>query len=444
MKVAILPVAVLLVACASTEIPTTSAHLESLSQISIEALRERTFGSLLAIEKRLGKENHETLIASYTSDNLRVYSRIDVPSSARPEQGYPVVVLVHGWAGVEAAPASNFYLDDGSIYDEMIAAYVGAGFVVFTPGWRGHGTVNAVPADGIEFMHVWDNGSYLSPVFYAIDVLNLLDSLSTFRTAELDLSNINLVAHSQGGDVALIALAIAGEGSGVANRISAASIWSGCFPSRFTQLEIYEPMQKSAQAFLSGDGTWNGTSVGADGTVNNSFVFGYPSDWIGTTNVADWTWQRDMFSMPTVADALSSKLAQMYGSINRYVADIDDAKYELRAAPDGNVLIIHDDRVRAAMAMIDAFYMEQYLTEELVLHHSDRDFYSFPGWNAELCHRVNVAGGTCHDFEYIGNTHSLGVSEFRWFSSAEAKPGFSQAIQRDIAQFATTQTRKDQ
>jgi hypothetical protein len=79
--------------------------------------------------------------------------------------------------------------------------------------------------------------------------------------------------------------------------------------------------------------------------------------------------------------------------------------------------------------------MQEYLSEPISLQHSDRDFYSFPEWNADLCARVNLAGGTCYDFEYPENTHSLGVSEHRWFSSADAVAGFSTAIQRDIALF---------
>jgi pimeloyl-ACP methyl ester carboxylesterase len=414
----------------------TSPGIESLDDLSINTLRQRSFGSSINIELQPASGGHDTFIASYTSDGLRVYSRIDVPASPVPEGGFPVVLFVHGWAGIEAARASNFYLDDDSNYQAMIASYVEAGFVVFTPGWRGHGTVNGVPADGIEFMQAWDNGSYLSPVFYAIDVLNLLDSLATFDKAALNLGNVNMVAHSQGGDVALLALAIAGEGSGVATGISSASIWSGCFPSRFTQLETYEAMQKSPEAFLAGDGSWNGTPVAASGATNPNFVFAYPADWIGTPHVKEWTWQRDTFSIPTVADALEKKLGEMYDAINRFVADIDDADYELRRPPNDKVEIVHDDRVRNAMSKIDAFYMEEYLTEPLALQHSDRDFYSFPEWNADLCARVNRAGGTCHDFEYVGNTHSLRISENQWFSGTDSVPGFETAILRDIALFS--------
>lgn len=418
-------------ACGTTVI---SPHIDSLESLSINALRDRAYGgSTLNIEKTLAEEPHVTHIASYRSDGLRVYSRIDVPSTAMPETGYPVIVFVHGWMGIDAAPNSQFYFNDGSNYDAMIDAYVAAGFVVMTPGWRGHGTVDGVPADGIEYMRAWDNSSYLSPVFYAIDVLNLLDSLSSFAAA--DLGNINMVSHSQGGDVALIALAIAGEGSQVTNQWSSASFWAGCFPTRATQFVTYAAMEKTPQSFLSGDGSWNGTAVGSNGEVNHDFVFGYPPDWIGTPQPRDWTWQKDSWATATVADVLALRGEQMYTALNTQVRDIDDASYDIQVAAGVRTTIIHDPRVAAALSRIDAFDMQEYLSEPISLQHSDRDFYSFPEWNADLCARVNLAGGTCYDFEYPENTHSLGVSEHRWFSSADAVAGFSTAIQRDIALF---------
>jgi pimeloyl-ACP methyl ester carboxylesterase len=422
-------------ACTSSPEPAPSVNIGSLEQLAIATLRDRSYGSSLQIEKIIATDPHMTAIASYDSDGLRLYTRIDIPSSAPPLEGYPVVVFVHGWMGIEAAPSMTFYVDDDSNYDRMIDVYVDADFAVLTPGWRGHGTVDGVPADGIEFMQAWDNSSYLSPVFYAIDILNLLDSLDTLQEAEFDLENINMVSHSQGGDVALIALAIAGEGSGVKNEWSAASFWSGCFPSRDTQFHTYSPMEKTPEAFLSGDGSWNGTAVGADGQVNPNFVFGYPPDWIGTPNPDEWTWQKDVWSTRTVAELMQVRLQTMYDAINSQVADISDATYELRAGPDGSTAIVHDPRIAAALSRVDAFNMAEFLTEPVTLQYSDRDFYSFPEWNIALCERINSAGGECHDFEYAENTHSLGVSEHRWFSSEAAVPGFETAIQRDIELF---------
>jgi hypothetical protein len=422
-------------ACTSSPEPASAVNIGSLDQLAIATLRDRGYGSSLQIEKRVSADPHMTAIASYDSDGLRLYTRVDIPPSAPPLEGYPVVVLVHGWMGIEAAPSMNFYVDDDSNYDRMIDAYVDAGFAVLTPGWRGHGTVDGVPADGIEFMQAWDNSSYLSPVFYAIDVLNLLDSLDTLKEAELDLESINMVSHSQGGDVALIALAIAGEDSGVKNEWAAASFWAGCFPSRETQFRTYSPMEKTAEAFLSGDGSWNGTAVSANGEVNRNFVFGYPPDWIGTPHPNSWTWQNDVWSTASVEQLLELRLQTMYNAINSQVAEISNAKFEVRSEPDGRFAIIHDQRISDALSRVDAFDMEEFLTERIALQHSDRDFYSFPEWNADLCKRVNAAGGECHDFEYTENTHSLGVSEHSWFSSENAVAGFQLATQRDIALF---------
>lgn len=426
----------LLAACSEPPRPALDEPcVASLAELSTASLRSRTYGSTVEIIEPRDNKASDSYLAAYESDNLRVYTRIDIPLSAPPDPGYPVVVFVHGWVGVEAAPELDFYYGDDNNYGQMIDAYTMAGFVVFTPGWRGHGTVKGVPADGIEFMHAWDNGSYLSPVFYAIDVLNLIDGLESFSTARVDLDRINLSSHSQGGDVALIALAVAGEGSKVINAVHAASIWSGTFPSRFTQLETYWPMQKSPEAFMSGDGTWTGTATGKNGAVNERFVFGYPSDWIETIDREEWTWQNDTWSEPGVVDAIRFKLDQMYAAINAYVNDIDAAGYQLAVGDSGFYSILHDARVADTLQLIGGFDAKEYLSEPLALQHSDRDFYSFPEWNADLCRRVNAAGGTCHDFEYPENTHSLRVSDHRWFSSEQAVPGFSYAIQRDIALF---------
>ena len=432
-----------LAACSgSNSNQSTGPHIDSLAVLSIESLRSRKYGSTITLVEPRSNEASHSYIAAYNSDGLRVYARVDIPLIAPPAEGYPVVIFVHGWAGVDAAPELNFYYDKEGNYGEIIDAFVEAGFAVFTPGFRGHGTVKGVPAEGIDFMHAWDNGSYLSPVFYAIDVLNLIDGLESYADAKLDLDRINTVSHSQGGDAALIALAVAGEGSNVKNEIQAASIWSGAFPARFTQLKTYWPMQRSPEAFMSGDGTWNGTAVSASGVVNERFVFGYPSDWIETVNQDEWTWQQETWSEASVVNTIREKLDQMYTAVNTFVDDIDNADYQLAVGDSGAFAILHDARIQDAMNSIGGFHAEQFLTEPLALQHSDRDFYSLPEWNADLCARVNAAGGDCYDFEYFENTHSLRVSDNRWFSSAEASPGFSYAIQRDIALFRGSDPRE--
>ena len=434
-KAKILSILCLIIGCDPVAQPTPTPYIASLKTLSAQSLRGRTYGSEIAVEQTTTSKPVNSYLASYKSDGLRLYTRIDVPDAPQPQNGFPVVIFVHGWTGIERAPTYDLYFRNHDDYGEMIDAYVTAGFVVFTPGWRGHSTVGDVPADGIEFMQAFDNGSYLSPVFYAIDILNLIDGLQSFEEAELDLTSINLSSHSQGGDVALIVLTVAGEDSALENEINAASIWAGTFASRFTQVHTYQPMEKSPEAFMSGDGTWTGTAIGRDGSENSNFVFGYPSDWIETMDTSAWTWQKDNWSTPTVAQSVADKFGEMYGAINKYVGDINDAAFEMQLLDNGSFNVLHDPRVESAMAEIGGFDFEEYLMEPLLLQHSDRDFYTLSTWNADLCARINSSGGTCFDYEYAENTHALRVSSRQWFSSKDAVAGFHTALQRDIALF---------
>ena len=438
-------------------------QIDSLADLSIEALRARPYGSSIHLESRLdtglnaaayrqqfsadGSPSYHSYMASYDSDGLRVYTRVDIPASAPPANGYPVMVFAHGWEGIEAAPGFDFGYKAESLYSRYIDAFVDSGFLVLTPGFRGHGTVDGVAAEGIEFLRTWDNGSYISPVFYAIDVLNLIDGIQTldtvnwdewgYRERETPRANTNIIhinGHSQGGDAALIALAVSGEGSALNNSASSGSIWSGCFGARFDQVHIYGPMASTLQAFMSGDGTWTDSAIGLYGSVNPSFVFAWPPDWIGTldTKSPAWTWQADNWKLKTVADSLEAKFTQMYEAVNQNVAEINDATFELTRNDDGYIEIRHDPRITTAMADIGAYNAEQYLLEPLLLHHSDQDYYSIPAWNTDLSKKVNAIGGYALDLTYPGNTHSLLVSKHEWFSPRGTTEGFLGMLRRDL------------
>ncbi len=432
--------------CSSTHLHALgNARINSLDELSIDSLRSRDYDSTIHIEEAVPTTGFKSYLASYRSDGLQVYTRIDVPETPEPDAGFPVVIFIHGWRGIDDAPSLDFYYDPESYYYKTIEGYRKAGFIVFTPGLRGHGTVNGKPAEGIEYMAAWDNGSYLSPVFYAIDVLNLLEGLDSLRVANIDTQRINLSGHSQGGDTALFVLAATGEGSRVRQQVNAASIWSGTFPPRFTQLQSYAPMQQTPQAFMSGDDTWTGRATAPDGSVNPHFIFGYPPDWIETVNVDEWTWQNESWAVSSVGEVLRSKLDQMYDAINQGVDDIDNATYILSVNESSKATIRHDPRVKLAMSNIDVFGKAQYLTEPLALQYSDQDFYSFPLWNEQLCEQMSKAGNPCYEFEYAQNTHSLDVSKHRWFSGEHVQAGWPLALRRDIALFSginpTTVTR---
>ncbi len=441
--------------------------LDSLDSISITTLRQRSYSSYPKLIKQLGSPKtpndytrhysqdgsppYSTFVASYHSDGLLNYARVDIPATVMPVEGFPVVLFAHGWVGKENAPDYGFGYDTQSFTGKIVDAYVDAGFVVVTPGHRGHGTIDNQPAAGIEFMQRWDNSSYLMPSFYAIDLLNLLEGLDHLnnndwvqwghaapKTPKLNLSAINLSAHSQGGDVALTALAISGEGSSINNTIKSASIWSGNIPDRFTQAETFGPMASSLQAFMSGDGKWTGSAVGQDGSINPNFIFAWPADWIGTldTQSKDWSWQQETWNIPTVEAAVRKQYNTMYATLNHFVRDIENANFNLSVDPQGKIQIKHPMKIAQQMRAIGGFFATEFLTEPLSLHFSDRDYYSFPVWNTNLTKRINLKGGEATAFIYPGNTHSLKLSKHRWFSPIGTHEGFSSALKRDLLLFS--------
>ena len=438
----------------------TSGQQVSLKELTVPKLRGRHFSSRLEPVLRLGSEKGESdyskiysqdgsapynsYLASYRSDGLRLYTRVDVPASTPPKGGYPVLIFTHGYVGIEEAPTFHFSYTDKSMYAELIDAYVDAGFVVLTPGYRGHGVANGVYAEGIEYMKKWDNGSYVSPVFYAVDVLNLLDGVQSLENIEwpdgqeqiaINPEKISLAGHSQGGDVALIVLAVAGEGSNVKNQIHSASIWSGTFVGRMTQANTYYPMQSTSEAFMSGDGTWTGTAVGKDGSINSNFIFGYPADWIETPDTSIWTWQNKIWSHTSVENALSEKYGEMYNALSSYTTDVDRPRFRVATSSRGKTIVSHDPMVLNLMNSLGAFHHADYLTEPLNLHVPDQDFYSLPEWNNNLCQRINVRADSCKVYVYPQNNHGLRFSKHSWFSGPDAQEGYRPMIDRDLRHF---------
>ncbi|MCF7940836.1 MAG: alpha/beta hydrolase [Spirochaetia bacterium] len=442
-------------------------QLESLDDVSIDALRSRAYGSRFKIVDVLGVEGGEneyqsfymqdgtpsygTYMVAYDSDGNRVYARVDVPAGEVPEAGYPVVVFAHGWVGYEGAPdyTLNYYAD--AYYGDIIDSYVDAGFMVVTPGFRGHTTVNGIPAEGLEFMAAFDNGSYVSPLFYAIDILNAVEGLDSLQdiawedwspkgaiTADLD--DVHISGHSQGGDAVLTALAISGEGSRLQTTFKTGSIWSGCFPDRITQVETYGPMGESAEAFKAGTQQafeWNGTAVGSDGSINPNFIFAWAPDWIGSIDPEQWSWQTDYFGK-SVETMLRKKYDQMYDTYTTYVDDIEGVSYTLQVADDGAVSVINDPEIVAFTAAMSAVNYPEYLQDEtIILHHSDQDYYALPSWNADLAQSIRALGGDCTDHTYEENNHSLKLSSYEWFDvNGDAVAGRDTALARDIALFS--------
>ena len=396
--------------------PGSGPGIANLKQISIDGLRSRNFDSDMTIVEQLGDDSgssdysqyygapyYDTYMASYNSDGLHVYARVDIPPTEMPEDGYPVVIFAHGWVGAGGAPTYTFNYGPGSYYGDMLDAYVKAGYVLVMPGFRGHGTVDGVAADGLEYIQAYDNGSYLSPIFYAIDILNTLEGVDSLADAdwiawggdniEIDTSRIYLTAHSQGGDAAFTALAISSSPK-LDNHIAAASIWSGSIEGRIEQGAFFGPQERSADA-------WTDPAY-------------FPH--------MPWWWS-PAWSPETIEEGVAYRKAQMYDTVRAYVAN------QAHADPESNSLA-------EVMATLDAAKHTQYINMPLDLHYSDMDHYSIPEWNEMVVRKVRSMGASANAYMYAGNTHEFGT--YDGWSPPGSVPGRETAIGRTIDLFNST------
>ena len=387
---------------------------------------------------------YKSWMVEFNSDGLSQYARLTVPDVEMKEQGYPFVLFLHGWVGKEAAPSYSIGCDPSSMYAELTGAFARAGFAVVSPGYRGHGTVNGLPAEGISYLEAFDQGAGLSTTFYAIDTLNLVAGLRSMqnlvineRNVSLDFSKFNLLGHSQGGDVGLIYLAVAGEGNHTDLVPGQSALWSSSFINRLDMLTDLHPMERSPEAFLAGDGSWTGSAEGRNGQINPNFVFAYPAEYIGHPDPANWQdWQHETWSTPTVEEAVRIQTRKMYDDLESYVGDMTALEYAIENNDDGTFTVHHDPRVELAFSKVGGLNFPQYITEPLTLHTTDRDFYSRPTWNEALCSQVNEQdGGTCSLFIYPGNTHGMRPSDQSWFSPENTPDGYPVMMKRFLAQF---------
>lgn len=465
-RIAALSVCAVLLACtpSADEIRTDDAHpdfpaqgfssplLNSLEQLTVRALRQRSYGSsdapefvLLSEERNArlgGRESrfHGSYLA-YRSDELRVYARLLLPAAVMPATGYPATILAHGWVGLAGAASYDFLQNEDSASAEIVRRYLNAGVAVIIPGFRGHGTIAGTQAEGIEFVDTWDNSSYLSPLFYAIDLVNLYAALQAADPAALlpgesriDSGRISLSGHSQGADAALTAMAVIGDNPAFPEGLHAASLWSGCIAGRTEQALVYGPMADSPQSFLAGDGRWNGTATGTSGEKNPDFVFGFPGDGIVTPEVENWTWQRDIWIYDTVEESLRSRLNEMYDRYESGVRELVDISYELTRV-EGELQLVHDPALATVLPELGGFGQHEHLDMPINLHFSDRDYYSLPEWNLDLAQRIRDAGGEAETYEYVGVNHSLRASEHEWFSPPGVEDAIPQVAERDLRLF---------
>lgn len=171
------------------------------NSLLIEELKKGDYpGSEIKIEEILGTESdYSSYVVSYYSQGLKLYALLLVPETQKPTNGYPVIVLNHGYI------IPDKYTPEGN-YVPYFEAFVDNGYIVFKPNYRGHGKSEGSPTS-----------AYYSSD-YVVDVLNAIASIKKYK--DVDQERIGMWGHSMGGNISLKVAEISKD-------IKALSIWSG-------------------------------------------------------------------------------------------------------------------------------------------------------------------------------------------------------------------------
>ena len=157
--------------------------------LTIAAMRAKIYpGSNPVIERTLPAGNgFNRYIVSYQSDGLKLFGLLTIPLGTKPTRGWPVILLNHGYI------PPNEYSTDQS-YARIINPLAKAGYIVFKPDYRGHGSSEGTPYQ-----------VYVSPD-YVTDSMNALASIKNYPDANPE--KIGVWGHSMGGDITLHELVI--------------------------------------------------------------------------------------------------------------------------------------------------------------------------------------------------------------------------------------------
>lgn len=168
--------------------------------LSIFALKQRTYpsGQITTVRQVVKNPKFTSFVVTYSSDGLTQYALMNVPIGTPPAAGWPVVIVNHGHIDPEVYSTENSYINTS-------AYFANAGFLVLKPDFRGHDNSQG-EADKL-----------VSRIYYAVDVLHLLASLSSLP--QVNPEQVFMYGHSMGGDVTLRILE-------VSDYVRAATLWA--------------------------------------------------------------------------------------------------------------------------------------------------------------------------------------------------------------------------
>jgi len=177
-----------------------------LFPLSIPSLSNRNYeGGAINTEEQLNSSDlFSSFIISYPSDGLKIYALLNIPNDKKPKNGFPVLIINHGYINPKNYSTVNSY--------KTITDYFSSnGFLVIKPDYRGNANSKIDNKDLMRFA-------------YPIDVMNLITSIKNIQ--EADRKNIYLWGHSMGGEVTLKVLEIIGKNEQLNTKIKAAVLWA--------------------------------------------------------------------------------------------------------------------------------------------------------------------------------------------------------------------------
>lgn len=173
--------------------------------LTITTLRNGNYpGSDIIIEETLqAGSNYQRYLASYESEDNKIYALLTVPNGEKPKNGWPVVIFNHGYIPPKEYQTMERYL----AYTD---AFSRNGYIVFKSDYRGHGN-----SEGSA------TGAYGSNA-YTIDILNAVESIKKYKDANPE--RIGMWGHSMGGHITLKNMVVNKD-------IKAGVIWAGVVAS---------------------------------------------------------------------------------------------------------------------------------------------------------------------------------------------------------------------
>ena len=159
--------------------------------MSIPSLAHRDYekGEIRIEKKAEANKSFTSYIASYSSDGLKTYTLLNIPNTPKPANGFPVVIVNHGYIN----PAGY---DTVSSYKSIADYFSQKGYLVLKPDYRGNSKSEI------------DNKA-LMRFAYPIDVMNLISSIPSIK--EANSNSVYLWGHSMGAEVTLKVIEIIGK-----------------------------------------------------------------------------------------------------------------------------------------------------------------------------------------------------------------------------------------